>query len=56
MKINNYKVASSLAKHQSKLTGKNERQGEAHRRIWLRVAAVILIVVFLASECASLIP
>jgi len=29
---------------------------EVRRRIWLRIAAIFLIVTFLASECATLLP
>ena len=33
----------------------NERR-EARRRLWLRVVAIFLAIVFLASECATLLP
>jgi len=34
---------------------KNNHRSETSRKIWLRLAAIFLAVVFLASECASLL-
>lgn len=31
-------------------------QRKARRQLWLRLAAIFLVIVFLASECATLIP
>jgi hypothetical protein len=41
----------------SRTHGQNENERrEARRRIWLRVAAIFLIIAFLAGECATLLP
>ncbi len=37
-------------------SAEKESQPTAWRKIGLRLAAIFLIIVFLASECASLIP
>ena len=29
---------------------------EVRRRLWLRVAAIFLVIAFLASECSTLLP
>ncbi|MCX6053755.1 MAG: hypothetical protein NTZ74_02345 [Chloroflexi bacterium] len=55
MKLKN-KSASLPAKTQSKLDSGDSRQLAFWRRIGLRLAAVFLIIVFLASECAALLP
>jgi len=48
------KTAPLSAKSQSK--NKDDRRPEARRRIWMQLAAFFLIIVFLASECATLLP
>jgi len=50
------KVKPLSAKSPSKTNGKDDRQPETKRKIWMQLAAVFLIIVFLASECATLIP
>jgi|GEM_PF-1533640 len=50
------KTAPLSAKSPSKTNGKDDHQTETKRRIWMQLAAVFLIIVFLASECATLIP
>ncbi len=42
-------------KPRTRAQNENERR-EARRRIWLRVVAIFLAIVFLASECATLLP
>ena len=42
-------------KPRNQIQVENERR-EARRRFWLRVAAILLILVFLASECSTLLP
>ncbi len=44
------------AKTQSKINNKNDNRRKARHKIWLRMAAIFLVVVFLASECATLLP
>ena len=34
----------------------HQRRSENRRRMWLRLAAIIMVIVFLAGECALLIP
>ena len=55
MKIKS-KAALLSAKSRSRDNKGNGRRSETRRRFWLRVAAVILVIVFLASECATLLP
>jgi hypothetical protein len=55
MKIKS-KIAPLTAKAQSKTNGKDVRKTETKRRIWIQLAAIFLIIVFLASECATLLP
>jgi hypothetical protein len=50
------KIAPLSQKAQSTKNGKDERRVAAWRGIALRVAVVFLIVVFLAGECAVLLP
>jgi hypothetical protein len=47
---------SPPAKAQSKINSENDSRRKARRQIWLRLAAVFLVIVFLASECATLLP
>jgi hypothetical protein len=42
-------------KPRNQTQNENERR-EARRRAWLRIAAILLVIVFLASECATLLP
>jgi hypothetical protein len=49
------KDGSSDKKPRNQAQVENERR-EARRRFWLRVAAILLIVVFLASECSTWLP
>ena len=55
MKIKS-KAAQLSAKSRSIADKGDGRRSEARRRTWLRVAAVILVIVFLANECATLLP
>jgi hypothetical protein len=55
MKLKN-KIAPLSAKSQSKNNSKDDRGRKIRRRIWMQLAAVFLIIVFLASECATLLP
>jgi hypothetical protein len=55
MKIKN-KTAQLPSKSQSKNDDNNDRRAETRKRIWIQVGAVFLIIVFLASECATLMP
>jgi hypothetical protein len=48
--------ASLSAKAQSKINGENDSRRKVWRQIWLRLAAIFLVIVFLASECATLLP
>lgn len=50
------KIAPLSAKSQSKITSDDDRRRETRRRIWPRIAAIFLVIVFLASECATLLP
>ncbi len=39
----------------------SQKQSEAGRRrksrlLWLRVAAILMVIIFLAGECATLVP
>jgi hypothetical protein len=55
MKIKN-KAAQLPSKSQSKNDDNNDRRADTRKRIWLQVGAVFLIIVFLASECATILP
>ena len=55
MKLNN-KSISSAAKAECKTRGENDRKRKGWRQIWLRLAAIFLIIIFLAAECATLLP
>lgn len=46
----------STRKGQSKINTENGHQKIPWRRIGLRLAAIFLVIVFLASECATLLP
>jgi hypothetical protein len=50
------KSASLSAKAQSKINSDNDRCRKAWRQIGLRLTAIFLVIVFLASECATLLP
>jgi hypothetical protein len=49
---NKSKSASLSTKDQNKLNNENNRL----RRVGIRLAAIFLVIVFLASECATLLP
>ena len=49
------KRVSPDKKPRNEVPNENERR-EARRRLWLRVAAIILVIVFIAGECATLLP
>jgi hypothetical protein len=53
---NKTKRALSSTKDQSRKNGENDRRQINWRRIGLRLAAIFLVIVFLASECATLLP
>jgi cell division septal protein FtsQ len=55
MKLKNTNTLVS-AKAQSKTNSENDSRRKARRKIWLRLAAIFLVIVFLASECATLLP
>jgi hypothetical protein len=55
MKINN-KRALSPTKAQSGKNKENDRRQINWRLIGLRLAAIFLVIVFLASECSMLLP
>jgi len=55
MKIKNERSLSST-KDQSRTSGKNDRRQKNWQRIGLRLAAIFLVIVFLASECSTLLP
>lgn len=42
-------------KPRNQAQSENERR-EARRRLWLRVAAIVLVIVFIAGECSTLLP
>jgi hypothetical protein len=50
------KNTSLSAKAPSKINSEKGHQQVFWRRIGLRLAAIFLIIVFLASECAALLP
>jgi hypothetical protein len=55
MKIKS-KSASLSTKDQSKINIENDRRRKGWRQIRLQLAAIFLVIVFLASECATLLP
>ncbi len=55
MKLKNTNALVS-AKAKSKKNSGNDSRRKAGRKIWLRLAAIFLVIVFLASECATLLP
>jgi hypothetical protein len=55
MKLKN-KSAALPAKAQDKIDSENTRRQKAWRQIGLRLAAIFLVIVLLASECATLLP
>jgi hypothetical protein len=55
MRLKN-KNASLPAKAQKTMENENARRQAFWMRIGLRLAAVFLIIVFLAGECAALLP
>jgi hypothetical protein len=55
MKLKNTNTLVS-ARAQSKTNSENDSRRKAGRKIWLRLAAIFLVIVFLASECATLLP
>jgi hypothetical protein len=55
MKIKS-KSASSSTKGQSKADSEKDYHQIPWRRIGLRLAAIFLVIVFLVSECATLLP
>ncbi len=50
------KKALSATKGQSKKNGENDLSQINWRQIGLRLAAIFLVIVFLVSECATLLP
>jgi hypothetical protein len=44
------------ARGQRSIPNNNDLQRKSRRKVWLRLAAIFLIIVFLASECATLLP
>ncbi len=55
MKIKNNGTSLST-KDQSKINSENDRRRKDWRQIRLQLAAIFLVIVFLASECATLLP
>jgi hypothetical protein len=55
MKGSNDKLKLS-ARGQRSITNNNDFHRKNRRKVWLRLAAIFLIIVFLASECATLLP
>jgi hypothetical protein len=55
MKTKN-KNTSRLSKDQSKVSIEKDRRQAFWRRIRLQLAAIFLVIVFLASECATILP
>jgi hypothetical protein len=43
-------------KDQSKINIENDRRRKTWRQIRLQLATIFLVIVFLASECATLLP
>jgi hypothetical protein len=50
------KNTSFPAKAQTKLNDENARRQAFWQRVGLRLAAVFLVIVLLASECSALLP
>jgi hypothetical protein len=50
------KSATISTKDPIKANSENNRPPKEWRKIGLRLAAIFLIIVFIASECAALIP
>ncbi len=42
-------------KSKNKISSEDDHRQGSRRHIWMRLAAVLLIIVFLASECATLL-
>ena len=55
MKIKSKSISLST-KDQSKSNVENDRRRAFWRRIRLQLVAIFLVIVFLASECATLLP
>ena len=55
MKIKSNSTSLST-KEQSKINSENDRRRKGWRQIRLQLAAIFLVIVFLASECATLLP
>jgi hypothetical protein len=55
MKLKNTNALVS-AKAQNKTNREDDSRRKARRKDWLRLAAIFLVIVFLASECAILLP
>ncbi len=53
---NKIKSTSLFTKDQNKINTENDRRRKNWRTIWLRLTTIFLIIVFLASECATLLP
>jgi hypothetical protein len=53
---NTSKSASLPTKDQSKVNSQNGSRQKTWRQIRLQLVAVFLVIVFLASECAALLP
>ncbi len=50
------KVVPSSTKDRSQTHSEDDRRRVSRRQIWMRIAAIFLVIVFLASECAILLP
>jgi len=50
------RISSRPTRHGNKVDPGNDHRREIQRQIWLRLVAVFLAVVFIASECAILLP
>jgi hypothetical protein len=55
MKIRSNSTSLST-KDQNKINSENDRRRKGWRQIRLQLAAIFLVIVFLASECATLLP
>ena len=53
---NKSKSASLSTKDQSKINTENDHRRKGWRQIRLQLAAIFLVIVFLASECATILP
>ena len=49
-------AASLNAKTPGRINSQNDNRRRARHQIWLRLAAIFMVVIFLASECATLLP